>query len=89
MVADQENDEFEKERLERDHLVELIQRISDEAYPSDELDVVQKQATEEASKYTLGVYKDIDAPTEDDISNTFDAFYDGYCLKAGYTYHDE
>jgi hypothetical protein len=89
VVTDQENDEFEKERLGREHLIELIHRISDESFTTDELDDIQKQAAEEARKYTLGAFRDIETPTEEEINATFNAFFDGYCLKAGYTYHDE
>jgi hypothetical protein len=63
-VADEDTDEFEKERLGRQHLIDTIQRISDESFVEEELDVVQKQAAAEARKYTLGVFKDIDTPNE-------------------------
>jgi hypothetical protein len=89
MVTDQENDEFEKERLGREHLIDLIRRISDESFSEVELDDIQTRALEEARKYTLGIFKEIDMPTEEEVTTTFEAFFDGYCLKAGYTYHDE
>ena len=89
LVINLQDDEFEKERLVREHLIALIQRISDDAFSSVELDAIQKQAVDEAQKYTLGVFKDIENPGEEAMAMTFDAFFDGYCLKAGYTYHDE